>query len=418
MRQSIFAAAIGLAWNDLPGLLGEDWSEFESKALVWLRLLETPGEDHARVQNDILTYLTRFPGARTKIVVAFAKIERQKTRSVAAIPQLAESSRHMIVPVFYGTNRAVSGNPDVNKYYGSARGNLSLGIVEVSIPDDHRKGALEKPVWWRLQFSENPEKHVMLLTLKTSTDRAEFVNEFRKKTSTAGDTDVLMFVHGYNVSFKDAARRAAQIATDLNFDGVPMLFSWPSEDATAKYTVDEANIHWSRTHFKAFLEMTLSELGVTSVCIVAHSMGNRALVETLATLHPAELPAGSARLRQVVFAAPDVDKDTFRDVAKSFKGRADRFTLYASSEDAALKLSKTIHKYPRAGDVRPEMLVVDTVDSIDATTVDTSLLGHSYFGDNRSVISDLFQLMRHNHPPSERGLTSFTGTGGPYWLFK
>jgi tetratricopeptide (TPR) repeat protein len=37
----------------------------------------------------------------------------------------------------------------------------------------------------------------------------------------------LIFVHGYNMSFDNAARRAAQIAYDINFDGATFLFSWP-----------------------------------------------------------------------------------------------------------------------------------------------------------------------------------------------
>jgi len=198
---------------------------------------------------------------------------------------------------------------------------------------------------------------------------------------------------------------------------LPMLYSWPSEAAFARYTVDEANIAWSRSHFREFLELCLSELGVETVSIVAHSMGNRALAETLATFDPNALAAPSARLRHIVFAAPDVDKDTFKDLARSFSGRAERFTLYASSQDRALHVSKQVHKYPRAGDVEPEVLIMHAVDSIDATVVDTSFLGHSYFGDNRSVISDLFQLLRHDHGPGERGLTPRSFGESTYWIF-
>src|SRR4051794_40030068 len=37
MNDSIaFAQAVGHAWDDLPGLVGADWPEFESRMLVWL----------------------------------------------------------------------------------------------------------------------------------------------------------------------------------------------------------------------------------------------------------------------------------------------------------------------------------------------------------------------------------------------
>ena len=38
-----------------------------------------------------------------------------------------------------------------------------------------------------------------------------------KSSKEAKVLDVLVFVHGYNVGFEDAARRAAQLAYDLNF---------------------------------------------------------------------------------------------------------------------------------------------------------------------------------------------------------
>ena len=86
---------------------------------------------------------------------------------------------------------------------------------------------------------------------------------------------------------------------------------------------------------------------------------------------------------QVIFAAPDIDRDRFIQLAAKFKGCAARFTLYASSRDVALLASKFVHGYPRAGEAGEALLVVDGVDTIDASLVDTSLVGlrHSYFGD-------------------------------------
>jgi esterase/lipase superfamily enzyme len=45
-------------------------------------------------------------------------------------------------------------------------------------------------------------------------------------------------VHGFNVSFENALRRTAQIAYDLDFDGAPFLFSWPSRDSLLSYASD------------------------------------------------------------------------------------------------------------------------------------------------------------------------------------
>ena len=49
-----------------------------------------------------------------------------------------------------------------------------------------------------------------------------------------------------------------------------------------------------------------------------------------------------------------------------------------------------------------DLLVVDGIDTIDASLVETGLMGHSYYGESRSVMSDLFDLLHNNSPPEER----------------
>ena len=253
----------------------------------------------------------------------------------------------------------------------------------------------------------------------TPLDRDEFVQQTREglaKQSGAGK-QALIFIHGYNVTFTSALQRAAQVAYDLNFAGLTMLYSWPSEGSTHKYTVDESNIFWTRPHLKEFLQMVMTELGATEVNIIAHSMGNRALVENLADFRPEELPVSAAKLHQIIFAAPDVDKDTFVDLAKAFYTKAGRFTLYASSKDLALGASEAVHKYQRAGDSKPSVLVAEGIDTVDASSVKVDFLGHSYFGSSDSVICDLYKLILEGHPPDRRGLERRELGGRAYWEF-
>ena len=124
-------------------------------------------------------------------------------------------------------------------------------------------------------------------------------------------------------------------------------------------------------------------------------------MNTLERLDPSALPHGSATLCQVIFAAPDIGRDNFVQLADAFYGRAQRCTLYASSRDVALKASKTIHGYPRAGEAGTSLVVVEGVDTIDASLVDTSLidLRHSYFGSKRSILSEMFYLIAQRLGP-------------------
>jgi esterase/lipase superfamily enzyme len=335
-------------------------------------------------------------------------------------PSADEATGIVTIPVFYGTDRARGDDTPAN-YYRGARGTPAFGIAEVSVPTRGRDlGELTGPSWWRLEFTADPAKHVILKTVG-QLGRDVFVTSLADSLAAAGERDVLAFVHGFNVSFEDAARRAAQISVDLKFAGRTLLYSWASAADTKQYTVDESTIEWSRDNFEAFLQLALSEIGAREVHVIAHSMGNRALVNTLERIPSWQLPAGAAKLGQVVFAAPDVDRDRFVQLAAKFKGSAARFTLYASSRDVALLASKFVHGYPRAGEAGEALLVVDGVDTIDASLVDTSLVGlrHSYFGDKRSILNDMFNLITQQLAPDKRFDLDAVGDAlRRYWSYR
>lgn len=335
-------------------------------------------------------------------------------------PNTVETTGVVTIPVFYGTDRA-RGDDTPARYFGGTRGTLSLGIAEVGVPTRGRDlGELTSPSWWRLEFSADPEKHVILKTV-AALGRDAFVTSLKDSLAAAGEHDVLIFVHGYNVTFEDAARRAGQLAVDLKFAGRTLLYSWASAADTKQYTVDESTIDWSRDNFEAFLQLALGESGAGKVHIIAHSMGNRAVINTLERVTSWQLPAGAAKLGQIILAAPDIDRDRFVQLAAKFRGCAARVTLYASSRDVALLASKFVHGYPRAGEAGEALLVVDGIDTIDASLVDTSLVGmhHSYFGDKRSILNDMFNLISQQLAPDQRFDLQAAGDAlRKYWSYR
>ena len=63
--------------------------------------------------------------------------------------------------------------------------------------------------------------------------------------------------------------------------------------------------------------------------------------------------------------------------------------------------------------------MVPDVETVDATYVDTSLVGHSYFAESRSVLSDMFYLIRNGERADMRfGLRRVDAQAGRYWEFK
>lgn len=301
--------------------------------------------------------------------------------------------------------------------YGDGRGELEMGLCRVSIPKDHRTGEVEAPSLLRLEFREDPEKHIVILEAKAF-EPDEFFGRLRNQVAAASRRELLVFVHGYNVAFDAAVRRTAQIAYDLKFPGAAVCYSWPSHGGLLLYSADENNVEWTVPHLKRFLTRLREESGADAINLVAHSMGTRALTNALREFARESQEQG-ALFNQVVLAAPDIDAEVFRrDLAPALARTAERVTLYASSNDQALLASRKLHAYPRAGESGPNLVVLPGIDTIDVSAIDTSLLGHSYYGDNDSVISDLYRLVHESLPPHRRErLHPAQYAGLPYWIF-
>ncbi|MBW3597308.1 MAG: alpha/beta hydrolase [Planctomycetes bacterium] len=301
--------------------------------------------------------------------------------------------------------------------YGDGRGTLETGVCRVSIPKDHRAGEIESPSVFRLEFREDPEKHVAILEAMVYEPDA-FFGRMRETMAGAARRELLVFVHGYNVPFDGAVRRTAQIAHDLKFPGAAVCYSWPSHGGLLLYAADENNVEWTAPHLKEFLAQLREESGADAINLVAHSMGTRALTDVLRDF-ARETQEQGAIFHQVVLAAPDIDAEIFRrDLAPALARTAERVTLYASSNDQALMASRKLHAYPRAGESGPNLVVAPGIDTIDVSAIDTSLLGHSYYGDNDSIIADLFRLVHESLPPERRERLKAAQYGGlPYWIF-
>jgi esterase/lipase superfamily enzyme len=324
-----------------------------------------------------------------------------------------------VVRIFYATDRKAIDNGDPKKGFSGERspdGELSFGTCEVSIPRDHRMGVLEKPSIWRLEFRENPEKHVVLIGLE-GLDAATYFREVAQRVADSKNKEAFVFIHGYNVSFEDAAKRTAQISYDLAFPGAPILYSWPSNGKVLAYLADENNVEWSIPHLQTFLTTLRKQTGAQRIHLIAHSMGNRALTRALASLS-AGPDRGSVLFHQIVLTAPDIDTGVFLQLARAIETTGERVTLYASSKDRALVKSQQLHGGPRAGESGENIVIVDGIDTVDVSELDTDFLGHSYFGDNRSVVSDLFVLLQDGHSPGQRsGIRQMARKEQVYWRF-
>ena len=249
----------------------------------------------------------------------------------------------------------------------------------------------------------------------------EMFADMRRTLAERKSDEVFVFVHGYNVSFADAAKRTAQIAYDLNFEGAPILYSWPSAASTLSYIRDEAVVRLSGRHLLRFLDEVVAQSGAKHINLIAHSMGNRAMADALELLATRRSGAGETGpvFDQAIFAAPDEDAALFAEMLKTVRPLATRLTLYGSDNDLALRASEQLHgEERRAGQGGASILIADPIDSIDMTVLGEDMLGHSYFAASTSALTDISWLFWKNTPPDRRcGMDTKVETSGRFWRF-
>jgi len=118
-------------------------------------------------------------------------------------------------------------------------------------------------------------------------------------------------------------------------------------------------------------------------------------------------------------SAPDVRADIFRRCVPRLQTVARRVTLYASSHDKALQAARRLSPSDaRAGQGGPDLILEPGLDSIDASQLDTDMLGHGYLSNAREMLRDIRRLLLTGDPPDRRdGLLSRSREGRGYWVF-
>jgi esterase/lipase superfamily enzyme len=323
-----------------------------------------------------------------------------------------------VVPVFYATDRMPTDEATPQAMFGAERGPLSFGIADVSFPEDHRTGQIESPSLWSIEFTADPARHVVDKNA-TPASWVGFLGALQQKIAESPDRSAFVFVHGYNVGFADATRRVAQIAHDLNWEGAAILFSWPSRGGLAGYWSDADNAQWAADDLAKLLTEVASRSGAETLHLIAHSVGTEPTLAALTRLSGQRRADGRPLFDEVVLAAPDVDAQAFSEQLLQARPVAERWTVYVSGRDEALRLSSRLHDQPRAGYSADGVVVIPGVDTIDASAVDVSLIGHSYYGENRSVLADIFNLLKTRLPPDKRfGLRQVAQGDRRYWVFQ
>ncbi|MCA8902615.1 MAG: alpha/beta hydrolase [Hyphomonas sp.] len=291
-----------------------------------------------------------------------------------------------IVKVFYGTDRKPAPVKNIKvgeravldprTYYSAERGDLETGSVLVSVPRNRNVGEIPKPSVLRFDFRPDPAKHVILGDMKVHANMTAFVNDVRRELAVSERREIFVLVHGYNTSFDAGIERTAQLAVDLEIDGAPVFYSWPSAGSLFSYGADRAQItDEAVADLEAFLTVLSEKTGAGHISVVAHSMGNEFLVRALDKLAKREEP--KQMFDEVIFASPDVEAGEFREMVSGFGPLAGDLTLYASSKDRALQVSRRFNGTGKRAGESVDPVLLPKLDTIDTSNVTDGGLGHS-----------------------------------------
>ena len=301
--------------------------------------------------------------------------------------QLESDCKGALKTVFYGTNRSVQKIKKTKKgeryrvnHENAER--LHVGSLEVCLPTEleDNSGRYNFAVADQItnDLGRNNSDRNNLITIATiepfthdntpdtnkicavrdeldgsTLEHNDFCAEVREEMEEKGDA-VVLFVHGYNVRFDSAAARAAQLSANISFEGATMTYSWPSAASLLQYFRDGEEAEIAAFFLKEYIELIIEEITPERLHIIAHSMGNRALIGALEELSE-ELGGSptneSPPVDSVILAAADIDQRLFRFADDDLVGIVDHVTIYAANDDRALDQSRFWHGFERLGQV-------------------------------------------------------------------
>lgn len=318
------------------------------------------------------------------------------------------------VQVLYATDRAPQESETGGADYGSKRGRkIHYGIATINV----------WPIEYEEEDSEGEARQILSQPVDTAfaqaqkLSREQFFQHLQDPAYAGQGERVMLFVHGFKRNFKAAAEHAALIAESIGFSGRMVLWSWPSLDNPAAYLTDRTTLLWSQKHLARFVTELAQRGKIERLVLVAHSLGAQALTHALFEEIGSDQLAAWNIIEQLVLLAPDIDLGIFRrDIVPAINQVGIPTTVYASATDLALITSSSLNGYPRAGDSSEKVYTFPGVDTIDATRVKQSFLGHSYYRRSYAVIDDLRLLIVDKQPIGQRpGLIQKRQKGNIYW---
>ena len=334
---------------------------------------------------------------------------------------------------FYVTNRRLGADDgSLEERFGNERERvLKFGFFDTELEPTLGLGMIINPTDW-FQNEEIQLKQVQSL------DQSEFIAQMRRQVQASPLRSILINVNGFRERFPSALRKTAFLSHVLDINSPVLVFDWPGDQGStprgyrrAQRVAGESGAELAQT-----LGLIIRQVQPERLWLVANSMGGEVVVHAFSILYQeADLADAEAEIEDVVLTAPDVDREEFNNQFKrEIAALARNLTVYVSSNDRALLISRVLNRGRRLGEAtlnprNPDQFeeaarVLELVEPnselvtlVDVTPVNRTRNFHNFSLETPEFFDDLFLRLTNTNTPSNRLIYQVrTPDGAVYWV--
>ena len=358
-------------------------------------------------------------------------------------PNLPEDLKNNRVDLLYITDRQPETSSDGSLVYGFARSrSVGFGSAIVTINpnmpwEELEQVSLERKRSKRLvmelssideigRFPPTPPEFVVVngqtqmdpatVEMAAQTDEA-LRSEVLRRLELAPTNEVVVFIHGFNNDFDDAAFTLAELWHYLGREQVPILYTWPAgRGGPSGYIYDRESGEFTVHHLKNVFRVLHSIPEIENFHLIAHSRGTDVMSSAIRELAIEARASGAAwpeKLRgsHIILAAPDLDMDVVsqRIVAEQLGRETRNISIYTSRTDKAIGLAehffKSVKRIGRLGAEDVSEIGAASIPNIEGLSfielkeAQSAGSGHGYFHSDPSASSDLILMIRYGREP-------------------
>jgi esterase/lipase superfamily enzyme len=279
----------------------------------------------------------------------------------------------------------------------------SYGYALVSQPANRQRGDVSRGL---NSTAQSPLYNFSVVDIQI-VDSTEAFRDMIHRFYPDNNDKALLYIHGLDNTFGDAAETSVQLATDLRFGGPPLFLSWPSDVArlarTLPYTTILPNQYGQvkavSIDTRSYAVLAIDELtnGVNRPFdLIARSMGTDIATNAIALREAGGRRNAPAIPHSVILAAPDISLSEFDSRLRPRIVRPDRRLVIYCSNDRALIMSKIYNSSDdRLGYCGPERSTspptqpMAGVDLVIVSGFISDFTRHSYYLESVKILDDI-----------------------------